>query len=37
MTTTDGEGPDVLDSLADLISKSLVIRERQRRYRLPAA
>lgn len=27
MTTTDGEGPDVLDNLADLISKSLVIRD----------
>ena len=25
MTTTDGEGPDVVDSMADLIAKSLVI------------
>ena len=37
MTTTDGEGPDVLDSLADLISKSLVTRDSTNvgiRYRL---
>jgi len=37
MTTTDGEGPNVLDSLADLISKSLVTRDSTTvtiRYRL---
>ena len=37
MTTTDGEGPNVLDSLADLIAKSLVTRDSTNvgiRYRL---
>ncbi len=37
MTTTDGEGPDVADSLADLVAKSLVTRDSTNvgiRYRL---